>query len=66
MKKLGQRLLIFFVGLPLLVCLIVFLPQRHHLAANILVTLLAAAGAQEYAAMLRRKDHELNPVEAAV
>ncbi|MDR1430425.1 MAG: phosphatidate cytidylyltransferase, partial [Spirochaetaceae bacterium] len=40
--------------------------QRHHLAANILVTLLAAAGAQEYAAMLRRKDHELNPVEAAV
>ncbi|MDR1178829.1 MAG: phosphatidate cytidylyltransferase [Spirochaetaceae bacterium] len=66
MKKLGQRLLIFFVGLPLLVCLIVFFPQKQHLALNILVVLLSSAGALEYAAMLRLKNHGIYPVEAAV
>ncbi|MDR1211581.1 MAG: phosphatidate cytidylyltransferase [Spirochaetaceae bacterium] len=66
MKKFEERLLLFFVGLPLLVCLIVFLPQKHHLAANILVVLLSSAGAMEYAAMLRLKNHGVHPVEAAV
>ncbi|MDR0388648.1 MAG: phosphatidate cytidylyltransferase [Spirochaetaceae bacterium] len=66
MKKFRQRLLIFFAGLPLVVCLVVLLPQKNHLAVNVFVTLLSALGAMEYAAMLRRKNHDLRSVEAGV
>ncbi len=33
MSNLAQRLLLFFLGIPSVVCLIVFLPQLHHAAA---------------------------------
>ncbi|GHV27688.1 phosphatidate cytidylyltransferase [Spirochaetia bacterium] len=55
MSKLVQRLLVFFIGLPLTVCLVLFLPQKSHLAVNIAVILFSALGAIEFADMHRKK-----------
>ena len=66
MKKLIQRLLMFFIGLPLVVFLVVFLPQKNHLAINIIVILLSALGALEFANMLREKELRLHPAAALV
>lgn len=66
MKKLVQRLLIFFLGIPAAVAVIVFLPYRHHLAVNVLVIAISALGAAELARMLKNKGLFLAPAEAAV
>ncbi|GHV77989.1 phosphatidate cytidylyltransferase [Spirochaetia bacterium] len=57
MSKLVQRLLVFTIGLPFTVCLVLFLPQKNHIAVNIVVVLLSALGAIEFAGMLRKKEH---------
>jgi phosphatidate cytidylyltransferase len=62
MKKLIQRLLMFFIGVPLVV-LVVLLPQRNHLAVNIIVVILTALGALEFADMLKKKGCPLHTVE---
>ncbi|MDR2184868.1 MAG: phosphatidate cytidylyltransferase [Treponema sp.] len=54
MKKLIQRLLMFFIGVPLVV-LVVLLPQKNHLAVNVIVVILSALGALEFANMLKKK-----------
>jgi phosphatidate cytidylyltransferase len=66
MTKTVQRLLIFFVGLPAVVSLIVFFPHYNHLAANIAVTVVSALGAVEFAVMLRKKEFSVNIPEAAL
>jgi phosphatidate cytidylyltransferase len=58
MKKLIQRLLMFFIGVPLVV-LVVLLPQKNHLAVNIIVVILSALGALEFANMLKKKSPPL-------
>jgi phosphatidate cytidylyltransferase len=70
MKKLVQRLLMFFIGVPLVI-LVVLLPQKNHLAVNIIVVILSALGALEFANMLKKKspslenvpEYHLHPVE---
>jgi phosphatidate cytidylyltransferase len=66
MKKLVQRLLMFFIGLPLVVFLVVFLPQRNHLVINIIIIILSALGALEFAAMLKKKGCRIHPAEALI
>ena len=66
MKTLIQRLLIFFLGIPAIVSLIVFLPYRHHLALNAVVIVISAMGAIELARMLKNKGLSLYPAEAAI
>jgi phosphatidate cytidylyltransferase len=66
MNKLIQRLLVFIIGLPLIVCLVVFLPQKNHIALNLAITLLSALGAIEFADMMRKKGGALPRWEAAV
>ncbi|MDR3161838.1 MAG: phosphatidate cytidylyltransferase [Spirochaetaceae bacterium] len=66
MNKIIERFLIFFIGLPLLVCLVLFLPQRHNLALNLVVVLVSALGSVEMAGMLKRKGAPLPPVEAGI
>ncbi|MDR2019588.1 MAG: phosphatidate cytidylyltransferase [Treponema sp.] len=73
MKKLIQRLLVFFIGVPLVI-LVVLLPQKNHLAVNIIVVILSALGALEFANMLKKKPPlskdppgcSLHPVEAVL
>jgi phosphatidate cytidylyltransferase len=66
MKKIVQRLLVFFIGLPLVILLVAFLPQGNHLAANLCVVLFSSLGALELAGLLRRKNLSLPNAEALI
>jgi phosphatidate cytidylyltransferase len=66
MKTIVQRLLIFFIGVPLISSVVVFLPQKNHLAINLLVVLLCALGAVEFSNILRKKNIPIGSVEAAL
>jgi phosphatidate cytidylyltransferase len=66
MKKLIQRLLVFFIGVPLVIVIVVGLPQKNHLAVNIITILLSALGALEFSVMLKRKSFRLHPAKAVI
>ena len=65
MKKILQRLAMFVIGLPLVVSVVVFLPQFNHLAANLAVTIACSLGAVEFASIIGRKGYRLPVWEAA-
>ncbi|MDR2071141.1 MAG: phosphatidate cytidylyltransferase [Treponema sp.] len=66
MKKLIQRLLLFFITLPLIVVVVLFLPYRNYLAANLIVVILSALGAGELADMLNKKNSAVSKREACI
>jgi phosphatidate cytidylyltransferase len=66
MKKIVQRLLIFFFGLPIIVAIVLLLPYYNHLAFNILTVLFSALGAAELSILLAQKKLHIPKVEAAV
>ncbi|GHV22968.1 phosphatidate cytidylyltransferase [Spirochaetia bacterium] len=66
MSKLVQRLLIFFIGLPAALAVVFFLPQKNHLAANIVVIILCVLGGAELSVLLKKKNLIIHPMEAAV
>ena len=55
MKIAYARLLTFFIGIPGIVCIVLFLPQAHHLAFNILVVAASVLGSAETAAFYRNR-----------
>lgn len=55
MNKLTQRLLLFFLGTPLLIVIIMFLPMYNHLAWNCVMFLGSLAGASELHNILTQK-----------
>jgi len=65
-KKILQRLLIFFIGIPGITALVILLPQANHLALNITVILVSSLGAVEFALMLKAKGFPVYPAEAAI
>ncbi|MDR2741143.1 MAG: phosphatidate cytidylyltransferase [Treponema sp.] len=66
MKKLIQRLLLFIITLPLIMVVVVFLPYRNYLAANVIVVVLSGLGASEFAAMLNKKNNVISKGEACI
>jgi len=66
MKKIIQRLLVFFIGLPLIFGMILLLPQYYHLALNLLVIVLNALGAVEFSVLLAQKKLCVSKIEAAI
>ena len=64
--KVLSRLLIFFIGLPLVAALILFLPYYNHLALNICVVIISSVGAVEFALMLRARGFPVYIGEAAI
>jgi phosphatidate cytidylyltransferase len=66
MIKLIQRLLIFFIGVPAVAALIIFLPAWNHLALNIVVILVCCLGAAEFALMLKKRGFPVHAGEAAL
>jgi phosphatidate cytidylyltransferase len=66
MKKIFQRLLLFAIGLPLVLGIVLFLPYYNHLALNIVVILFSALGAAEFAVILGKKGIAIHRVEAVV
>ncbi|MCL1929132.1 MAG: phosphatidate cytidylyltransferase [Treponema sp.] len=61
-----QRLLIFFIGIPAIASMILFLPQYNHLVLNIFVIALSSVGAVEFALMLRARGFPVYIGEAAI
>ncbi len=55
MSQLIQRLLLFFLGIPLLIAIIFLLPMYNHLAWNIVMILGSITGASELHKILNRK-----------
>jgi phosphatidate cytidylyltransferase len=66
MKKLFQRLLVFIIGLPALVVILLCLPQLNHLAFNIVVIAVSLIGAVEFQNILKQKGLEISAPEAGV
>ena len=66
MKKLIERLLIFFLGLPLLLAIVIFLPHKNHLCLNILIFICGILGALEFQNILKQKNLFIPPLEAAI
>ncbi len=66
MNKVIQRILMFTVGLPLVVCAILVFPQKNHLVANIIVIILCSLGALEFNRMISRGNSSLSMVEVVL
>ena len=66
MKKVVQRFLIFFLGLPAIVAIVVMLPHYHHLAFNVLTVIFSALGAAEFSVLLAQKKLSIPKAEAAM
>jgi phosphatidate cytidylyltransferase len=66
MKKLVQRIIIFILGFPFIVALVMLLPHYHHIVFNILVTAFSSLGAAEFSAMLSQKKISIPKKEAAI
>jgi phosphatidate cytidylyltransferase len=66
MKKHTERLLIFFIGVPVFIIIILFLPYYRHLVLNVLIILFSAAGAVEFSAMLEKKQLNVSKIEAFI
>ena len=65
MKKVIERLLIFFIGLPA-VAAIVFLDFRHNLIMNTIVIILSGIGAVEFSSMLKNKKINITKTESFI
>ena len=66
MKKLIQRLLIFFIGLPVLIALVIFLPVCNHVCLNFLVILFTVLGALEFQNILKMRNLCISVPEAII
>jgi phosphatidate cytidylyltransferase len=63
MNKIVQRILMFAIGLPLVICAILVFPQKNHLAANIIIVILSSLGALEFNKMISRGKSSLSTIE---
>jgi len=66
MKKYLQRILIFVLGFPFIIAVVMLLPHKHHIVFNLLVTAFSSLGAAEFSAMLSHKNISISKKEAAV
>jgi phosphatidate cytidylyltransferase len=66
MKKLFQRLLVFFIGIPALIVIVFCLPQFNYLAFGCVVICTSIVGAMEFQNILKQKNLGLSAVEAAI
>jgi len=66
MRKIIERLLVFFIGVPLVIGLVIYLPFKHNLALNLVVIFFSAAGALEFSAMLEKKSVKIPKAESII
>jgi len=66
MRKIIPRLLVFFIGLPLIFGMVFLLPQHHHLVFNLFAVVLSALGAMEFSVLLAQKKLCVSKIEAAI
>jgi len=65
MNKIIQRLLIFFISMPLILGIVLLLPHYHHLVLNLIVVIFSALGAAEFSILLTQKNLSITKLEAA-
>jgi phosphatidate cytidylyltransferase len=66
MNKVIQRLLVFFIGIPAVVALVLFLPYKNNLILNIVIVIFCSLGAVEFSSMLKAKQLVISKAEAAI
>jgi phosphatidate cytidylyltransferase len=66
MKNMAQRLLVFGLGVPAIIALVMLLPHKNHLVFNLVVTIFCGLGAVEFSCMLSHKKMSISKKEAAV
>ena len=66
MKKIFERLIVFIIGLPVLLSIAVFFPQRNHLLLNLTVIAFSVLGAVEFRNILSHKNFSLSAGEAVI
>ena len=66
MNALLKRLLIFFIGIPAVVVLVLFLPFQKHLVLNIAVIIFSGIGAVEFSQMLEKKQLYVSKIESFI
>ena len=65
-SKIIDRLLIFFIGLPAVAALVLFLPFYNNLAMNIVAIFLSGIGAVEFSSMLKTKQISFCKIESFI
>ncbi|MDR2541847.1 MAG: phosphatidate cytidylyltransferase [Treponema sp.] len=65
-KKIIARLTIFFIGLPAVAALVLFLPWRQNLVLNIVAVIASGIGALEFSSMLRKKNIRVTKIESFI
>ena len=65
MKKIIERLLIFFIGLPSVTAIVLF-DFRHNLLMNILIIAVSGIGAVEFSSMLKKKNINISTIESFI
>ena len=66
MSKVAQRFLVFLIGIPSVVIIVLFLPFCKNLVLNLTIIVFSIIGAVEFAAMLEKKQLLINRVEAVI
>lgn len=66
MKNMIPRLLIFFIGVPLIIALVLLLPQFNHLCISVVVVVASALASVELAEMLGTKGLRISGIEAGI
>jgi phosphatidate cytidylyltransferase len=66
MKKLFERLIVFFIGFPLLLSLIIFFPQYNHLLLNLVIIAFSMLGACEFKNILSKKNLIISTPESII
>jgi phosphatidate cytidylyltransferase len=63
MRNIVQRLLLFFIGIPLVIAVIVFVPQYNHLAAVLLILVFVGGCAHELSGFFTARGIPANPIK---
>jgi len=66
MNKHAQRILVFVIGFPTIIAIVLFLPHYRHLAFNLLVTVFSCFGALEFSNILSYKKISIPKKEAVL
>jgi len=66
MKKIIQRLIIFFIGFPALLSVVIFFPQYNHLLLNLVCITFTILGAVEFRNILTHKNLIISLPEAVI
>jgi phosphatidate cytidylyltransferase len=66
MSKVVQRLLVFFIGIPAVIALVLFLPYKHNIVLNIVIVIFCSIGSVEFSLMLKAKSLVISKAEAAI